>query len=681
MTNKTLRYSSNKYWNILIGSISCLLPLGNIHAQWNPIKGPLTGNITCSWRTVSSILVGTSDSGIYKSSDNGVSWRRLSIGLPQETMNTIAGNDSILFAGSDKGLYMSIDSGSTWAYRNTGPQDDRIFSILLHKSNVYCGKLQGIYRSSDGGTEWIEVLATKSKVSTLLSIDSLIVAGTQGHGIYLSSNSGTNWVLKDSFINVGGILSGIVADSNIYLLSDRSTSRLLRSVDFGNSWQNINPSYSGFIISIASKESVLYAASEHGLYTSTDYGVEWTDIRSTYPSAFTSTLIANDSFLFAGFPGGGIFRSSAPKETWSQIGLYPSQVNILQPIGTKLLTESIGSILLSLDTGDLWVAPSRSPRNINCIIQNGPTLLAGSRTNGLSVSIDSGITWQHLDTNIVDYEISALAIIDGAVLAGTTYSGVKQYNLDGTILSRSFTTKRVNALAVNDSTVYVATNEGIFNSSDNGEQWSLLAKPNQEIPFIGIFDNAIFATSDNRFLYTSYDGGLTWKSSDLASKVSSLAGNKRGVYAATLGRGVLYSSDKGLTWNEINGGLLDSNVYILKTNGTRLFAGTEHGIFVADIVDTTSRVKWRKEEEEEVNLLVFPNPASAFLNVNFNIEDLSNPELNLFDLLGNEVTLSTKITTSKNGFKLDIRNLVPGVYMVTLRSGQLSYVKSISIIK
>ena len=108
--------------------------------------------------------------GVYKSTDAGVSWSRLTNGIENTMVRALAINPqdpAVIYAGTLQGiqpkgppkLYKSTDSGSTW-HEVTGRVFET-FALLIdpkRPQTLYAGKLvSGVFRSTDGGMLWQDV--------------------------------------------------------------------------------------------------------------------------------------------------------------------------------------------------------------------------------------------------------------------------------------------------------------------------------------------------------------------------------------------------------------------------------------------------------------------------------------------------------------------------------------------
>ncbi|MFK7925647.1 MAG: glycosyl hydrolase [Bacteroidia bacterium] len=161
-----------------------------------------------------SLLAGGPQSGIYKSSDNGESWRQLTKGLPNGDMGKIGlavtpANPNIVYAtieadSKEKGFYRSLDKGESWVKRNsyisggTGPhyyqeiEASNADPDLVYQMDVF------LHVSRDGGKKFDYLGTGREKHSDnhALWIDPHngrhLLAGTDG-GLYETYDEGTTW--------------------------------------------------------------------------------------------------------------------------------------------------------------------------------------------------------------------------------------------------------------------------------------------------------------------------------------------------------------------------------------------------------------------------------------------------------------------------------------------------------
>lgn len=161
-----------------------------------------------------SLLAGGPNSGIYKSTDGGLTWRKINSGLPSGEIGKIglavtAANPDYVYAtieanGGGSGFYRSMDKGESWTKRNgyisggTGPhyyQEIEASSTnpdLVYQMDVF------LHVTRDGGAQfdYLETGRDKHSDNHALWIDpdngKHLIAGSDG-GLYESFDEGIRW--------------------------------------------------------------------------------------------------------------------------------------------------------------------------------------------------------------------------------------------------------------------------------------------------------------------------------------------------------------------------------------------------------------------------------------------------------------------------------------------------------
>jgi hypothetical protein len=90
-----------------------------------------------------------------------------------------------------------------------------------------------------------------------------------------------------------------------------------------------------------------------------------------------------------------------------------------------------------------------------------------------------------------------------------------------------------------------------------------------------------------------------------------------------------------------------------------------------------------KDEKQDVNISVYPNPFSAFTNVEFSLLKPSIVKIDVCNFLGGTVYSETarKYSSGTNKIQINSGNLESGVYLVKLTIDNNTYTRKVSVIK
>ena len=240
------------------------------------------------------LYVGAATGGIWKSSNNGVKWKPIFDGQPDNTFGALAifpGDTKIIWAGTGEnnnrqssswggGVYRTTDGGQTWSY--LGLHDTRsIGRVVLHPrdpnvawvaavGNLWAANPErGVFKTTDAGKTWSKVLFVDQFTgATDLTIDprdpNVLYAATYqrlrrafgfngggpGSGIYKSIDGGANWRKLENGIPAGdkGRIGLAIAQSKpdvlIATIEHATEGGTYRTEDGGATWKrmsNVDP--------------------------------------------------------------------------------------------------------------------------------------------------------------------------------------------------------------------------------------------------------------------------------------------------------------------------------------------------------------------------------------------------------------------------------------------------------
>jgi photosystem II stability/assembly factor-like uncharacterized protein len=310
--------------------------------------------------TTGIIYLGTFFDGIYRSTNNGDSWEKISYNIPLGSCGPPGLNcrspDS-LYVLSGNGVYFSEDGTETWGYSSIDPPISygNVTAIALDPEDpdyIYAGYASfwqaergGTARSSDGGSSWSysnsglpsEITSYRIGISHVENSPDRLFLATN-HGVYQSDDLGENWTLVQ-----GGLpgqfycptLTVCPSNNNIILVATGFTN-FYKSVDRGISWNEIIVPLNrdaNKIVWDPIDPDIIYATfgSDEGIYKSTDGGQNWFDINNNLPrdDLFLVSGLAvnplNPDNIFVFSHKKGVFISHNAGNSWNDFseGLDP----------------------------------------------------------------------------------------------------------------------------------------------------------------------------------------------------------------------------------------------------------------------------------------------------------------------------------------------------------------------
>jgi uncharacterized protein (TIGR03437 family) len=537
-------------------------------AAWMGTAGPIGGTITALLANDATILAGTRNNGVYRSTDNGVTWQRASQGLPAKlAIIALARFDNALFAGTGLGVYRSTDNGNSWTAANEGLEVDGSFrgavrTLLARGSLLFAGLSDnvgfsggGLYLSTNGGQSWQPVAALANVgINALVATETAIFAGSLGSGVYRSTDNGQSWTVVNSGLT-----------SLIYVLAARGTTvfagglnGLFRSDDSGQSWVEVSPNTLGVpVLALLINGDNLLIGTSVGIHRLRLSGGA-PQFNPTSPVEPINALAANNASVFAGTTSRGVFRASAGGGDWadSNAGLTNVEVSALVALDSSLFAGTDFGVSVTSDRGQTWqLASNGLPVVINSVpgllervialVTDGTNLYAGLEHGGVYRSRDGGRNWEPSNE-------------------GLPLSFLQSLGASGTTLLASYGDQLSSAQ--------------LFRSTDQGQSWTVVGAglPSQPVFAYAARGTKLFAAAGSE-VYVSTDNGTSWTVTGAGLPtnrgVLSLLASGGRLFVGTAGSGVFVSNDDGESWTAAGGNPpVNGNVIALAASGANVLA-------------------------------------------------------------------------------------------------------------
>ena len=574
--------------------------------------------------------------GTWKTTDAGETWTLLEEAPISATALSLNVQDTDVVYLADRStptVWKSTDAGSTWEQVANFSSDgallvmrvladgDTVYAATFHP-NLTGGKM---YKSTDAGSTWTDVTDALPKGVLDVAVDptdpDIVYVTTNINGAHKSMDGGTTWTQLLNFPDVGAYDVEVdLVDPTVLYASARGGSL---------------PAW--FTEIAGDRPDGVTFTDDAGVYRSTDSGATWTQILTTTASCRAIRQHpANRNVLFAVDLVDGLKVSTDGGDNWisHNTGLGAAVPTSIAVGGDKMYVGTQGCGVYAGDfdvsSGSLTWQPDRSNKPVPAVyslqIQVDPTnsdrIFVSSYPGGLYCSDDGGTTFR--DKNgitpsvVVDdpvrqgYYTYAMNPNDtNEMWLGTWGKGIfKSYNAMSLDVPANGTDmrmygKHINQIVVDPDypdTVYVATEEGVFKTSDGGATWSdfntgldtsqirtlaMTADGKLVCGSLG-YELYYYDRPDNRWRQMNAFGEFgtfwpIWDDRPLYQYTSLLfhPTDPNVIYFGTFPAGIYKSTDGGQSWRESNVGWTNDGVFSLVThpdNPGTVYAGTYNGV-------------------------------------------------------------------------------------------------------
>ncbi|MGC6486980.1 MAG: hypothetical protein ACON4Z_05015, partial [Planctomycetota bacterium] len=451
-------------------------------------------------RAVCSRRLNSTSHRIYFSTDSGVTWTAAGGGYPIDVRIEMAFAPSVngrVYASlGDGDCWRSDDAGATWTLRSTGQissgqwwYNNAIWVDPTNSNWVVIGA-QSMFRSDDGGQTFTTISIGGSNQNTPHSDVHFFTSHPNYNGgtnrtVYVCTDGGiyrtldlrtatttTGWSRRDAnyrtvqYYGVAGHSSGKLAggtqDNGSHMINMGSmNAEMYRGADGANS--QVDPTDPNFIWG-SSQFSGIHRSTDGGL-TGFDMRAGLTEIGQSGGGNFIAPLVGSKvtpDFIYAG--ARSLWRcmdAKAASPSWTAIKPPTSPAS---PISAIAISPNSSSIV--------WVGHNngRLFRSNNALAPT-PTWTAGDRGGQVP---DSFITRILIDRNIASHVLVACSGFVTDNLWRTTDNGATFTDVTGAGLT-ALPSAPILGIAQHptlDGRYYVATEVGVFGTSDDCVNWS-----------------------------------------------------------------------------------------------------------------------------------------------------------------------------------------------------------------
>ena len=541
-----------------------------------------------------TLYAGTRDT-LYASTDGGNRWHHVPNFQKTESISGLVVIGDRIYVGTlNTGVWYSDDDGDSWLQVD-GFAPTLIDELSSIGTTLVAGAKDRVLRKRADENE-----LTTTKDGFIAQIDSNELTTTKD-GFIAQIDS---FAAMEGLLYVGG--------------HARRGGEIFRSNDEGDSWIRITAKEMRHTVeALAVFGATLYAGTYgSGVFRSDDNGDTWTAINEGLTDRTVSTLlVVNEDTVFAGTLEGGIFRTMDGGDSWVEVntGLTNTSVSGLAVIGKTIYAGMSQRFVHSVNGGESWQPAKFSSRPkeylFSTLSVSEDELYAGAirfapRAEGgvvggvFRVDNESNALVQVIVNNDLT-GIQCLEIVDQTFYIGVQRDlgiqrdGVFQWEKDSDPWATAIGLKEhfITALSVNRESIYAGTDRGeIYRSESAGKPWKLVNSTDMagsSISGLKWIGATLYASALGDGVIRSVNGGDSWTPindglGEAAVMTMEVVGEK--LYVGTYSEGVFRWMEDKRWWEPI--GSLPRQIMSLVGLDGFLYAGTAYsGVFKIRIVE------------------------------------------------------------------------------------------------
>jgi photosystem II stability/assembly factor-like uncharacterized protein len=394
-----------------------------------------------------TLYAGTYGGGVFKSSNSGGTWSTVNTGLTTLYVLALAIDPSApatLYAGTHSGgLFKSTNGGESWSAINTGLTTPHVTALAIDPSapaTLYAGTFdRGVFKSTDSGGRWAAInngLATPyiDSLAVNPAAPGTLYAGAFGPQVFKSSDSGGTWARTGAGPNdpwgYGSAYALAVSPATpatVYAATDYG---LFKSTDGGGSWTAVDTDLISAVVALAidpANPTTLYAGARgRGVLKSTDAGASWTAMNAGLTNPFVNALAIDPSTparIYAGTDS-GVYEYLASESACVSDSTTLCLSNSRHQVKTEWVTRDGASgagqaISLTTDTGAFWFFGSS---NIEVLVK----VLNGCSLNSRYWTFAGGLTDVNVILTVTDTQTGAVQTYTNPL--GTPFQPIQDTN-------------------------------------------------------------------------------------------------------------------------------------------------------------------------------------------------------------------------------------------------------------
>jgi photosystem II stability/assembly factor-like uncharacterized protein len=468
----------------------------------------------------SKTLVAGAVDGVFRSSDSGKSWQKISASNSDihsiESIAVDPKNSNVIYAGTWHLAWKTDDGGANWHHISKGMiEDSDVFSIIVDSTNssvVFASACSGIYKSQNAGETFqkIQGMPFSARRTRVLKQDpanpAIVYAGTT-EGLWKTIDAGKTWNrVTDPEVVVNDVMVDPRNSMRVMLATDRAG--VLASTDGAHSFLTSNHGYTHryvtAILADKSDPNTMYVGVVNdrelgGVFVSRDAGQHWIQNSKGLDGRDVFTLKqASNGELVAG-TNRGMFILAQHATEWSPINdivnrtgsryvktgqhevhsILTARVSDIEITPTTWMAATSAGLFTSSNQGKSWNGGAVMGKEDFVSVRAQGKLVAVATRSDVLVSKDNGVTWQDSSLSTSISSIRGVSITsDGQIMFASREGAFRSPNggAGWEHMQNGLPDKNISSISYdqnNQRLLATSTETGVvFESQDNGQSWT-----------------------------------------------------------------------------------------------------------------------------------------------------------------------------------------------------------------